>query len=307
MANKSTIPSSSNPNFKSSSYNNAINFIQLLSSCYESNTGRGVGGKNIRETLQSQLFLTPSPRYNQGNVMIGGASREMQMRHGHFSHASSSSSSPSIIDDIIKEISQIPQLKIDPVTFLKPSMSSSGHPILLSVSSHLPPPNENWTTILTINPSVGLCLHQIKNPDTPTTTNIDRLNNINGNGGNQIRSVPYKKNGPYTCPRCNQVFATSQKFAAHTTSHYKYETKDEKKKRLSSKIRKRNLHPQKVNKELTFVPASSQDQVVSGGVSHHVNGCGRSIRRPVVKVEVDQDRIAAHVDGVKVKSEPAGV
>ncbi|MED6130857.1 hypothetical protein PIB30_004721 [Stylosanthes scabra] len=39
----------------------------------------------------------------------------------------------------------------------------------------------------------------------------------NGDGGDEagIRSLPYKKHGPYTCPKCKVVFLTSQKFAAH--------------------------------------------------------------------------------------------
>ncbi|MED6130856.1 hypothetical protein PIB30_004720 [Stylosanthes scabra] len=56
----------------------------------------------------------------------------------------------------------------------------------------------------------------------------------------RIRSLPYKKHGPYTCPKCNVVFLTSQKFAAHTSSHYKHETKDEKKKRRMLKKMCRN-------------------------------------------------------------------
>ncbi|MED6177457.1 hypothetical protein PIB30_098300 [Stylosanthes scabra] len=62
------------------------------------------------------------------------------------------------------------------------------------------------------------------------------------NGGDEagIRSLPYKKHGPYTCPKCMAVFTTSQKFAAHTSSHYKYETKDEKRKRKKLKTMRRN-------------------------------------------------------------------
>ncbi|MED6212669.1 hypothetical protein PIB30_085747 [Stylosanthes scabra] len=63
-----------------------------------------------------------------------------------------------------------------------------------------------------------------------------------GNGSDEagIRSFPYKKHGPYMCPMCMVVFLTSQKFAAHTSSHYKHETKDAKKKRKMIKIMRRN-------------------------------------------------------------------
>ncbi|MED6130858.1 hypothetical protein PIB30_004722 [Stylosanthes scabra] len=61
-------------------------------------------------------------------------------------------------------------------------------------------------------------------------------------GGDEagIRSLPYKKHGPYTCPKCKVVFLTSQKFAAHKSSHYKHESKDEKKKRKALKMMRRN-------------------------------------------------------------------
>ncbi|MED6130859.1 hypothetical protein PIB30_004723 [Stylosanthes scabra] len=55
-----------------------------------------------------------------------------------------------------------------------------------------------------------------------------------------IRSLSYKKHGPYSCTKCKAVFLTSQKFAAHTGSHYKHETKDEKKKRRTLKMMRRN-------------------------------------------------------------------
>ncbi|XP_058774061.1 uncharacterized protein LOC131648304 [Vicia villosa] len=40
-----------------------------------------------------------------------------------------------------------------------------------------------------------------------------------------IHTLPHKKYGPYTCPKCSQVLATSQKFASHVTSnHYKFDS-----------------------------------------------------------------------------------
>ncbi|XP_058774211.1 uncharacterized protein LOC131648477 [Vicia villosa] len=56
----------------------------------------------------------------------------------------------------------------------------------------------------------------------------------------RIHSLPFKKYGPYTCPKCYEVFNTSQKFASHVmSSHYKFESEEEKKKRYISKIKKR--------------------------------------------------------------------
>ncbi|XP_019097810.1 PREDICTED: uncharacterized protein LOC104772482 [Camelina sativa] len=56
----------------------------------------------------------------------------------------------------------------------------------------------------------------------------------------RTHSLPYKKYGPYTCPKCNNVFETSQKFAAHVSSiHYKNETINERFKRDNARNNKR--------------------------------------------------------------------
>ncbi|XP_062083386.1 uncharacterized protein LOC133789609 [Humulus lupulus] len=51
----------------------------------------------------------------------------------------------------------------------------------------------------------------------------------------RTHSLPYRKYGPYTCPKCKKVFKTSQLFAAHMGSHYKYESKAQRKRRLLAK------------------------------------------------------------------------
>ncbi|KAL1215995.1 hypothetical protein V5N11_008940 [Cardamine amara subsp. amara] len=51
----------------------------------------------------------------------------------------------------------------------------------------------------------------------------------------RTHSLPYEKYGPYTCPKCNGVFDSSQKFAAHMPSHYKNETRKEKIQRFHAK------------------------------------------------------------------------
>lgn len=57
----------------------------------------------------------------------------------------------------------------------------------------------------------------------------------------KTHSLPHKKYGPYTCPKCYQVLATSQKFASHVTSnHYKFDSPEERKKRYISKINKKS-------------------------------------------------------------------
>ncbi|KAF3596774.1 hypothetical protein DY000_02020656 [Brassica cretica] len=55
----------------------------------------------------------------------------------------------------------------------------------------------------------------------------------------RTHSLPYEKYGPYTCPKCNSVFNTSQKFAAHMSSHYKNETKKERDEWYRARIKKK--------------------------------------------------------------------
>lgn len=89
--------------------------------------------------------------------------------------------------------------------------------------------------------------------------NIFSNHEIDESHDGRIHSVPYIKNGPYTCPKCKAQFVTSQSFAAHaTSSHYKYESKDQRRKRLMKRVRMRNLTLQKVSGALTVVPVSSE-------------------------------------------------
>nr|XP_025617253.1 homeobox protein 13-like [Arachis hypogaea] len=63
---------------------------------------------------------------------------------------------------------------------------------------------------------------------------------VNEGEDGRIKSLPYKKNGPYTCSKCMAIFETSQKFAAHTASHYKHESKAQRMKRQMAKMMRRN-------------------------------------------------------------------
>ncbi|XP_058773332.1 uncharacterized protein LOC131647462 [Vicia villosa] len=71
----------------------------------------------------------------------------------------------------------------------------------------------------------------------------------------RIHSLPFKKYGPYTCPKCYKVLNTSKKFASHVAStHYKFESEEERKKRYMFKMQKRsNLRIQKPNDETTTI------------------------------------------------------
>ncbi|EXB29005.1 hypothetical protein L484_018421 [Morus notabilis] len=80
----------------------------------------------------------------------------------------------------------------------------------------------------------------------------DDEDNFMGDG--RTHSLPYKKYGPYTCPRCKGVFTTSQTFAAHVGSHYKSESAEERRKRHLAKYGKKHLRLVKSRNEVNIVP-----------------------------------------------------
>ncbi|VVA99497.1 unnamed protein product [Arabis nemorensis] len=80
----------------------------------------------------------------------------------------------------------------------------------------------------------------------------------------RTHSLPYEKYGPYTCPKCNGVFDTSQKFAAHMSNHYKSESTNEREKRF--RARNKNKF-RKLNREINGNSPKPCDGVSSRGVT----------------------------------------
>ncbi|XP_006409144.2 uncharacterized protein LOC18026238 [Eutrema salsugineum] len=83
----------------------------------------------------------------------------------------------------------------------------------------------------------------------------------------RTHSLPYIKYGPYTCPKCKGMFETSQKFAAHMSSHYKTETTEER----GLRIRARNKNKyRKLENEL--LGESQKNKQEDGASSSGVSG-----------------------------------
>ncbi|QHN79281.1 hypothetical protein S83_067802 [Arachis hypogaea] len=82
--------------------------------------------------------------------------------------------------------------------------------------------------------------HHHNDPDNNNNQKKVTDDVVNDSEDGRIKSLPYKKNGPYTCSKCMTVFETSQKFAAHTASHYKHESKAQRMKRQMAKMMRRN-------------------------------------------------------------------
>ncbi|KAJ4724129.1 C2H2-like zinc finger protein [Melia azedarach] len=88
------------------------------------------------------------------------------------------------------------------------------------------------------NPDKEQCNINIQNPNFSESI---RNQNQNEPYDGRTHSLPFKKYGPYKCPKCSGEFDVSQTFAAHMWSHYKNETSAERKKRLAERYKKINL------------------------------------------------------------------
>lgn len=119
--------------------------------------------------------------------------------------------------------------------------------------------------------------HSVSTVDDDTIDNTNKKNKKkekNVDDG-RIHSLPHRKYGPYTCPKCSATFDTSQKFASHAlTNHHNKETEEEKKKRYMLRIRnKPDLRIQMLNDGFTFVPtevSSAQPRAPAVSYDHQV-------------------------------------
>ncbi|EFH62235.1 zinc finger family protein [Arabidopsis lyrata subsp. lyrata] len=118
-------------------------------------------------------------------------------------------------------------------------------------------------------PQYGSFLKKILKPTKFFGTSTDYIESEENEKSNddqydgRTHSLPYEKYGPYTCPKCNGVFDTSQKFAAHMSSHYKNETSEEREHRLRAKNKRKYC---KLNHEIHGESQKSkQEDVVNNG------------------------------------------
>ena len=177
----------------------------------------------------------------------------------------------------------------------------------------------------TSGPSIENCLQEIdlggimnepkrKNHSGPNRVVIDLDDSDDGDNENydgRIHSLPYKRNGPYTCPKCKGMYPTSQHFAAHVTaSHYKYETKAQRMKRQMAKIRRRTLKLQQVKDGLTIVPVSSEEAAGPGAGTCSADRFANGGGEPALKVKIEGDIQGHEPDAppgfgvAKIKMEP---
>ncbi|XVE60081.1 hypothetical protein DITRI_Ditri05aG0098000 [Diplodiscus trichospermus] len=74
----------------------------------------------------------------------------------------------------------------------------------------------------------------------------------------RTHSLPDYPEGVYGCPKCLATFYTSQTFASHIQTHYKHESKEERRRRMAAKCRRKNLRLVRSTHGLTAMPNSSK-------------------------------------------------
>ncbi|KAG8471338.1 hypothetical protein CXB51_036122 [Gossypium anomalum] len=79
----------------------------------------------------------------------------------------------------------------------------------------------------------------------------------------RIHSLPGYPKGVYGCPKCLTTFYSPKSFAAHIQTHYKHESKEERRRRMTARLRGRNLRLFWSSHGLTAIPESSKRIVVT--------------------------------------------
>lgn len=137
-----------------------------------------------------------------------------------------------------------------------------------------------------------------KNPNNIQNPNPEENQDVEYDG--RIHSHPCKKYGPYKCSKCNGAFGTSEAFAAHMRSHYKYETRAERKRRLSARLKKRNLRLVHSTEGLTMMPQPSNEQMRVKARKR--NGHGEAYSSVEIEVEVEKHANNAHSPNVETSN-----
>lgn len=99
---------------------------------------------------------------------------------------------------------------------------------------------------------------QTRVPNNPDGDHHQSKSDVDESYDGVTHSLPCNKYGPYTCPKCKEVFNTSLLFATHVLrAHYKYETSEERQMRKAAKNRNkkpRRLHIINTPNGLTVAP-----------------------------------------------------
>ncbi|KAF3452611.1 hypothetical protein FNV43_RR03044 [Rhamnella rubrinervis] len=140
--------------------------------------------------------------------------------------------------------------------------------------------------------------HQDQDSSSSSGDEGDRDHKIEDDG--RTHSLPCKKYGPYTCPRCLRVFDTSQFFAAHMGSHYRTESRAERRRRQAAKYRKKHLRLVHSSDGLTVLP---QHFKVPSTAGHRVNSNSTSTTSGRPSASRSAAKVAVGLGGVKAEKD----
>ncbi|XP_024633575.1 probable serine/threonine-protein kinase DDB_G0271402 [Medicago truncatula] len=211
-----------------------------------------------------------------------GIKKAMQILEAQFGHLQTSTSSININDDIINNNNKTANNNNNKMMKMNTSTTSSHLDLHVGLSSQLQElPSQTINLFVTDVRDIN---KNDKRKKKKSNENID---------DGKIHSLPHEKHGPYPCSQCNKIFETSQKFANHvSSSHYKFESEEDRKKRYNSRIRKRpRLQIQKLNDgRTTFVP---------------VVACADKSHASINNDDHNMISLTPLPSGIKVKSEPS--
>ncbi|KAL9237714.1 hypothetical protein vseg_012230 [Gypsophila vaccaria] len=92
------------------------------------------------------------------------------------------------------------------------------------------------------------------------------------------KNQPYKKYGPYSCPKCEDTFLNANSYAAHVQTHYRDESPNERKKRREAKFRSKDLHITQTSAGITIMPGAAAIPVNKTNKNTNKGECSSSVK-----------------------------
>ncbi|CAK7339197.1 unnamed protein product [Dovyalis caffra] len=154
--------------------------------------------------------------------------------------------------------------------------------------------NQNPETNQLDTAQVGIPEDQGRVPSNQINTSSDSSEDLQEMdlGDGRTHSLPHQKYGPYTCPKCNSVFTTSQTFAAHVIKYYRAESTEKKQQRQAARSKKKDLR--RVHSHgngLTVPPVTENNVPLNANVRRKkvARGKGKMAGKRVVEDKVREE------------------
>ncbi|KAK5834617.1 uncharacterized protein LOC128291399 [Gossypium arboreum] len=179
------------------------------------------------QLMNMNLFRSENPPMNQINV------RSNVNRETNFESASGYSlENPMYYDQGLRNFDQMAMLSRN-----LDNMNNSNYNINPSTQRNQPSSNSNFEEV--------------------SDENREDYDHPKGYDG-RTNSFPGYLKGVYGCPKCLATFYSPKSFAAHIQTHYKHESKEERRRRMTARLRGRNPRLFWSSHGLTAIPESSK-------------------------------------------------